>query len=1049
MNPIEITRVAKTGGPLTKRIYINDTGKVVSDGSACVMGSGIATRAQFPDLAALAGCIGSLAQHEAIILGRLRGDLPDRVEITTKGRLDEMNGAAAPNIIARTSTFISYRPGHAGLALLDYDTKGMPPDVAERIKALGGFWPALLTVLPALATSARLLRNSTSSGLYRHDTGEQLPGSSGVHVYVAVADGADTERFLKTLHDRCWLAGLGWMMVGAGGQMLERSIVDRMVGAPERLVFEGAPVLDAPLAQDQDARRPIVREGDALDTVAHCPPLTLVEKSKLKEMRAKDGYRLAPDAAKARDAFIEEQSARLATRTGMSPADAKQVIARQCRGVLLPHIALPFDDEALTGTTVADVLADPARYEGETLADPLEGIPYGTCKAKIMRRPDGSPWINSFAHGRTTYELKLDAGTVEAALNRAPANEAAALFVRLALQADLDTDETERLRDLTAARVGVGKRAIAQKLKAAQAEHDHQRYQDERQRRAAERQDPRPQIEAPAPDAPWLPIMDALNDVLAASPAAEPPMRDIDGIMVEVKVRRLPNMHALTSAGANEDETDDARLPPPEQPLLTRMEEPQLAEMIERHIDFIEDDGRPVHLGSAFVHHFHKRPDDRLPIGAAIATLPAVLADGTLLAGVGLDRDRGIIFRIPPELMTVLPRREDCTPGAVAEAMRFLTEDWLCDVAADYTGKACLIAAALTVIERSLLPERPVFFVTAGRRGGGKTTALIMLLMAVTGVRPSAAAWSTNEEERRKALLAYLMEAIAAIVWDNIPRGTQISCPHIEKACTTAFYSDRRLGVSEMVAVAASVVQFFTGNNIGPRGDLASRSLSIRLEVDRADPENRPFTHPDPIGWTEANRARILRALYTVLLGNPAVRPGANVAAETRFKTWWRLVGSAIEHAAQQHHEHVTAFAMDKVKDGPETIRFRDLFLSQEDDDEETASLAETLGALAATNWPKIEGQAPGTFQAADVARLLNDRSITVANEVLERAATVREFLFPKHPDGQTVTPKSVGKRLKAHAGEPVRVGDQTFTLMAGADPHTKVTVFHVRQKAA
>ena len=111
-----------------------------------------------------------------------------------------------------------------------------------------------------------------------------------------------------------------------------------------------------------------------------------------------------------------------------------------------------------------------------------------------------------------------------------------------------------------------------------------------------------------------------------------------------------------------------------------------------------------------------------------------------------------------------------------------------------------------------------------------------MLLMAITGTRPAAAAWSPNEEERRKALLAYLMAALPCIIWDNITRGSKLSCPHIERSCTTAFYSDRRLGVSEMVAVAAAVIHLFTGNNIGPRGDLASRALSVRLEVDRADP---------------------------------------------------------------------------------------------------------------------------------------------------------------------------------------------------------------------
>jgi len=88
--------------------------------------------------------------------------------------------------------------------------------------------------------------------------------------------------------------------------------------------------------------------------------------------------------------------------------------------------------------------------------------------------------------------------------------------------------------------------------------------------------------------------------------------------------------------------------------------------------------------------------------------------------------------------------------------MRFLTDEWLCDVATDYAGKCALIAAALTVIERPPLPDRPAFWITAGRRGGGKTTTIIVLLVAAAGIRPAAAAWSPNKEERRKTLLAYL-----------------------------------------------------------------------------------------------------------------------------------------------------------------------------------------------------------------------------------------------------------------------------------------------------
>ena len=61
-------------------------------------------------------------------------------------------------------------------------------------------------------------------------------------------------------------------------------------------------------------------------------------------------------------------------------------------------------------------LVDPDKFEGATLADPLEGIEYGICKAQIMRRADGTIWIDRFAHGRTVYELKIDAAAVRARL---------------------------------------------------------------------------------------------------------------------------------------------------------------------------------------------------------------------------------------------------------------------------------------------------------------------------------------------------------------------------------------------------------------------------------------------------------------------------------------------------------------------------------------------------------------------------------------------------------------------------------------------------------
>ena len=78
---------------------------------------------------------------------------------------------------------------------------------------------------------------------------------------------------------------------------------------------------------------------------------------------------------------------------------------------------------------------------------------------------------------------------------------------------------------------------------------------------------------------------------------------------------------------------------------------------------------------------------------------------------------------------------------------------------------------------------------------------------------------------------------------------------------------------------------------------MASRSFVLSLNVDRPDPENRDFTHPDPFAWTQANRVKILRALYTLLIGGALARPKDQVA-KTRFKTWWGLIGWPVEYAA-------------------------------------------------------------------------------------------------------------------------------------------------------
>jgi hypothetical protein len=204
-NSVEITVFRKTHGVLSKRISLNKEGKVKSDGSECRMAEGSARRVKLESVDALADLIEQMPSDEALALGQLRTQLPDKVKVVLAR---DLNGEIPADIIARTAEYLRFETGAPAYMLLDHDVKGQPREVAYKLKELGGFWKAIITVVPKLAKAARVTRKSTSAGLYHRKTNEWLGSTAGQHVYIAVKDGGDIKRALETLRDRLWLSGL-------------------------------------------------------------------------------------------------------------------------------------------------------------------------------------------------------------------------------------------------------------------------------------------------------------------------------------------------------------------------------------------------------------------------------------------------------------------------------------------------------------------------------------------------------------------------------------------------------------------------------------------------------------------------------------------------------------------------------------------------------------------------------------------------------------------------------------------------------------------------
>ena len=102
----------------------------------------------------------------------------------------------------------------------------------------------------------------------------------------------------------------------------------------------------------------------------------------------------------------------------------------------------------------------------------------------------------------------------------------------------------------------------------------------------------------------------------------------------------------------------------------------------------------------------------------------------------------------------------------------------------------------------------------------------------------------------------------------------------------------------------------------------------------------------------QEHRREILQALYTILIGNPILEKPADAPMKTRFKMWYRLIGSAVEYAAKQVGEE---------------IDFGELFRTLEKEDVEETSLAQVLAAMLQI-WPK-------RFDAQAVCNVINDEN--------------------------------------------------------------------------
>lgn len=401
MHAFQLSVFTTEGGRvLSKTISKARDGGLVSRGGGNLT-DGRVTRAEVATIRQLLDLLCSLSSSQAVSFGVCS---PVEARVVTKAALER--AACAQNQVARDRKHFAWPKG-PGFLLLDYDpsprTDPLQPD---------DLVSALRRAVPELEHITIGHKPSTSSCIF-DETGLELRGTRGQHLFIALERAEDAPTFGKRISDRLWLAGHGDILVLANGQMRERTLFDASVWQPERLIYAVA-----------ECERPLIQKltgtvypgdiDDLLGNEARLPAgglqlLTEDEERQLDALRKQSRENRYVEAARRRDVWLDAQSRKVVRH------DAEQGELHRVRSAMRDALeagTLPADllllTEEGTEVSVSELLNDLDQWNGRRFADPLEPDYRGDNRIAVALLKDASePHIYSHAHGGMRYSLPI------------------------------------------------------------------------------------------------------------------------------------------------------------------------------------------------------------------------------------------------------------------------------------------------------------------------------------------------------------------------------------------------------------------------------------------------------------------------------------------------------------------------------------------------------------------------------------------------------------------------------------------------------------------
>ena len=847
--------IIKTEKPCNKQVGVNSDGSLDKT-PASVIYDGLARSKYVPDQDAMLALLEQVSvwNNVVIVLGYIPGtEGGEDYHIASKARLAKMlkveKDDCPPGLHEidgeqhATRTIGNFVP--SSWILFDYDVVAdMPKPLVfshkdDWLKAMG-------EMLPGFHAAGKIIAPSTTGRILLD--GKPAYSAPGLHLFMQVKDAGDIARFGCEMRLYPMSTSYGFMRPSRSHTTEEIisympwSIFDPSVFSPERLVYEGAPIV---------AGKGLTVGESQYESI----PGGRIDTSRV----------VIDDEARA---VIEKQTGRkverdmVDNRSGYAMTDNRQ---------------LSLDTVIDTGKgemTVADFWMSKHKH----LRAQATFRPDSTSWAAFLgKHIDGTPFL--FDTGAQTKYLLSETVTKSFQLK---------LAIDWVDNTDLSivklewTDKTkdmsvvsqdEVLRSVqgkTGLRFQVLQRALSKANSKFEAELKRRRQNVARETHAAEG---RKTVTWSAAE--LNPVVDAVKEGLK-NHTRHGHVYNFGNVLTHVDIDSPKAVRQIQRKAQIEEEYPDTFI-------AAGFTQTTCMMRIMRSVAFLDAFGDPVGCPPRVAQALLDAPTFAKPL-AGILEVPSVTLQGRLLDEQGYDESTGYFCSFDPSLASGI--NTNATKEDALEALEYISNVVFDDFPfGSDLDRSCAIAFLLTAFVRRFLDKAPGFMVTATTQASGKSTLVDVIFQAAFGRPAAASSWSDSQEEMRKHILALLMEGHSGVCFDNLPFGCRVDGDELAKLLTQEVYSARVLGGNTSAHMPTNILVALTGNQLTATNDMPSRLLPINLIPDVENPENTRYKRRDIGEWHGNNRQAIIEAVCTILIASYKTSEQVDIEP-SRFPAW-------------------------------------------------------------------------------------------------------------------------------------------------------------------